>query len=369
MKTIVYYISGHGFGHATRSATVINQIKKIRPEIKLHIRSWASPQIFNETCPSVPVSRCQYDIGVIQRDGISMDIPETLRKSREILNRTDKSVDSEIALLKTMNPGCIVSDIPPVVHRVAKLMDIPSCTVTNFTWDWIYDAWVDKYPEAAPLAERFRRDYSMSDCLLRLPYAGELPAFSQVRDMPMLGRRAMQDKIDVRKKMGLQNESRPLVLLSFGGMGLCSGNLKRLDSLTDFRFLTTFPVGNKSVRVLKPLDQYGITYPDLVGAVDIVVTKPGYGIVSECAINHTRMLYTDRGPFREYDIILEQLEEWNCGVYIPKDRLLSGDCREELENLMQMNPEKVPRASEAAAADGARVVAEQILSFLDQGKI
>ena len=36
---------------------------------------------------------------------------------------------------------------------------------------------------------------------------------------------------------------------------------------------------------------------------------------------------------------------------------------------MQMNSEKVPRASEAAAADGASVVAEQILSFLDQGKI
>jgi len=369
MNTIVYYISGHGFGHATRSASVISELQMTRPDIRIHIRSWASPQIFNEMCPSVEVTHCQYDIGVVQNDGISMNIPETLRRSREILDQADSSFDSEVELIGKLNPACIVSDIPPLAHRVAEKLNIPSCTVTNFTWDWIYDAWTDLYPEAGILAERIRNDYSKSNCLLRLPYAGDLPAFSVVRDTPMLGRKAVHSKEFVRDQLGLMEESRPVVLFSFGGMGLNSGNFNALELLKDYKFITTFPMNNKSIQVLKALDQYGITYPDLVNAVDVVVTKPGYGIVSECAINHTRMLYTDRGPFREYEVILEQLAQWNCAVYIERDRLLNGNCREELEKLIQMDPEIVPGATEAANADGAKMIAEQILAFADQGKL
>ena len=39
----------------------------------------------------------------------------------------------------------------------------------------------------------------------------------------------------------------------------------------------------------------GFRYEDLVAAVDVVLTKPGYGIVSECVANDTALLYTSRG--------------------------------------------------------------------------
>ena len=37
---------------------------------------------------------------------------------------------------------------------------------------------------------------------------------------------------------------------------------------------------------------------------DVVVTKPGYGIISECLANDTALLYTDRGHFIEYDVLV-----------------------------------------------------------------
>ena len=41
----------------------------------------------------------------------------------------------------------------------------------------------------------------------------------------------------------------------------------------------------------------GLRYEDLVRAVDVVLTKPGYGIISECIANDTAMVYTSRGRF------------------------------------------------------------------------
>ena len=48
----------------------------------------------------------------------------------------------------------------------------------------------------------------------------------------------------------------------------------------------------------------GYRYEDLVRAVDVVATKPGYGIISECIANDTALLYTSRGRFVEYDVMV-----------------------------------------------------------------
>ena len=50
----------------------------------------------------------------------------------------------------------------------------------------------------------------------------------------------------------------------------------------------------------------GFRYEDLVAAVDVVVTKPGYGIIAECIAAGTPMLYTSRGDFREYDLLVRR---------------------------------------------------------------
>ena len=51
----------------------------------------------------------------------------------------------------------------------------------------------------------------------------------------------------------------------------------------------------------------GLRYEDLVRAADVVVTKPGYGIISEAIANDTALLYTSRGRFVEYDVLVKEM--------------------------------------------------------------
>jgi len=368
VPSIVYYVSGHGFGHATRSAAIMNELHLERPEIPIHVRTWASPEIFRQMCPESSQSYCQFDLGVVQQDGITMDIPKTLANAHRIFLQADISVETELNFLQTLVPGCIISDIPPIAHRLANRLGVPSLTVTNFTWDWIYEDWSKDYPLAGHLAEKIHSDYCLSNCLLRLPYSGSFTLPTDCIDMPMLGRPAKIHRDEVRRRLGLASETRPLVLLSFGGMGLHSENAGSMEFPPEFCFVSTFPIQDNSIQILKSLGHYSIQYPDLVGAVDVVITKPGYGIVSECAVNQTRMLYTDRGPFREYNAILEELDQWNCAAFISRDRLLSGRFKEELEGLLSRDPRTVPRSEEAIAAKGAKVISSHILNFYDKGE-
>ena len=43
-------------------------------------------------------------------------------------------------------------------------------------------------------------------------------------------------------------------------------------------------------------------------AADVVVTKPGYGIIAECLANDTAIVYTSRGEFAEYDVLVDGAE-------------------------------------------------------------
>jgi hypothetical protein len=103
------------------------------------------------------------------------------------------------------------------------------------------------------------------------------------------------------------------MLISFGGYGANELDAERAAAtLTAARIIVTsaskdgYPRGTIGIHE-DAVYGSGLRYEDLVSAVDIVLTKPGYGIVSECIANGTRLLYTSRGRFREYEVFVEEM--------------------------------------------------------------
>ena len=43
---------------------------------------------------------------------------------------------------------------------------------------------------------------------------------------------------------------------------------------------------------------------------DVVVTKPGYGIISEAIANDAALLYTSRGDFVEYNVLVREMSRY-----------------------------------------------------------
>ena len=91
----------------------------------------------------------------------------------------------------------------------------------------------------------------------------------------------------------------------------------------------------------------GLRYEDLVAAVDVVLTKPGYGIVSECIANDTAMVYTSRGRFAEYDVFVREMPNYLRCEFISQDDLHAGRWLASLERVMaQARPGMMKEAVE-----------------------
>jgi hypothetical protein len=227
----------------------------------------------------------------------------------------------------------------------ARVSGIPSVLVANFTWDWIYAY----YPEFAVLApgvvEASARAYSSSAKALKLPISGGFDSVAAVtEDVPFIARRSTRDPDDTRDTLGVGRGQR-LVLASFAGYGLALP-YDRLEQSGLF--------------VISPEQQPppGLNYEDLVAAADVVVSKPGYGIVSECVANNTPLLFTSRGRFAEYDVMLREMPRMLRCRHISQEELLAGNWPDAVEALLgQEEPPERPRV------DGAPVIAAAILEL------
>ena len=77
----------------------------------------------------------------------------------------------------------------------------------------------------------------------------------------------------------------------------------------------------------------GLRYEDLVRAADVVATKPGYGIISEAIANDTALLYTSRGHFVEYDVLVREMPRYLRAEFIEQRRFAGGKLGRRVEEV------------------------------------
>ncbi len=296
---------------------------------------------------------------MVQRDSLAMDLSATFAACRALRDKIPQLVAQEIEFIRKHRVELIVGDIPALCFEIADHARIPSIAVTNFTWNWIYRTCLRGQPGFLPLVEEMERFYKKATLALTLPYCGNLDVFLQQRPIPWIARISSCTREQARAKFSLPLGA-TIVLLSFGGLGLDRFPFERVAQLREFFFVATGP--RKEVQrnfVILPDAQRH--YEDLVRAADVVVTKPGYGIVADVIAHQVPILYTDRGEFPEYPLLESALKQLTTVEFIPQEDLLSGELREHLLRLLAKEPNWP-----AAQLNGSELAAAEILAMLDR---
>jgi len=374
---IVFYVSGHGCGHASRVIDVINAVLARRPDTRIGVRTAAPRWLFDLTVKGkIAFSTLEADTGVVQSDALTLDEADTIRRAAAFHSDLVTRAASETRVLRELGAGLIVGDIPPLAFAVGGAAGVPSIALGNFTWDWIYS----DYPRvrlAPSLLPTIRGAYARASMALRLPMSAGFESFSNIKDIPFIARHATRTREEVCKILKLPAD-RPLVLMSFGGYGI--PNLDT-DALAKFKKYTVINAASRQVaRARKetplverqgafvfvneePMYDAGLRYEDLVRAAEAVVTKPGYGIVSEAIANEAAVLYTSRGHFPEYDVLVEEMPKYLRTAFISQEDLLAGRWEPHLDKLLAQSRPKNYRKPDT---NGADVAADLLLKALDK---
>jgi hypothetical protein len=362
VSTVVFYISGHGFGHAVRQITIINALRKVVPQARVIVRTTAPAWLFRRTVDGpFELMPGETDTGVVQIDSLHLDERETIVRARAFQQRFAELVPCEAALLRSLDASLAVIDAPPLGCAAAAEAGVPSVVCANFTWDWIYRGYAEQ-PGAGELAQSIGESYARAAAAWRMPVHGGFETFREIVDVPLVARhgRAPGHRESFRTHFGLPLR-RPLALVSFGGYGVRQLPLDRLDCLGEWDIVVSsageetvpLPEGVHHVRE-DVMYESGLRYEDLVGTVDVVITKPGYGILADCIANGAAMLYTPRGRFAEYDVMVREMPGMLPCHRLELEAFEDGRWREALHALTGVAAPPPPRT------DGADVVAAMI---------
>ena len=338
--SVVFYISGHGFGHASRSIELINALIDRQPGLRVIVRSQVAAWLFERTARAgVELMPVETDTGIVQIDSLRLDAAATIARATAFMRTFDTRLATEVAFLRSAGARLVIADLPPLGIAAARAAGLPAVAYGNFTWDWIYD----HYDGGRELAHQIGEIYSPATLTLRLPMWGGFETMRTIVNLPFVARQSHRDSEKTRRGLRIPLGER-VVLVSFGRYGV-QGAAK--PAVPGYHVLWPGDVDESAMY------DRGFRYEDLVKAVDVVVTKPGYGIISECIANDTALLYTSRGDFREYPVLVREMPKYLRCAFIDHDAFFSGNWAPYLDRLLAQ-----PHPQEKPAMNGAVVAAE-----------
>ena len=86
-----------------------------------------------------------------------------------------------------------------------------------------------------------------------------------------------------------------------------------------------------------------------------------YGIISECIANDAAILYTSRGHFPEYDVLVHEMPKYVRNAFIDHDNLFEGNWEKAIDKLLAQ-----PKIKKKPETNGADVAADLLLKALDK---
>jgi hypothetical protein len=358
-------LTSHGFGHATRLLAWARELAAIRPELQLIVSTLIEESRVARELHGVPFEwrPVGYEPGAMQKNCFEVDLEATRGAYRRFVSERPHRLGAELEFLRDRRIDAVIADAPALAIRAAGDLGIPGIVVSSFTWDWILEEMVAGTSESW-IPEALREDYRVSTRHLLLPLGARESPCPVLESAPLIARRATRSRAEVLARLGITAlaEKLRLVLVCPGGWSASDWPTIEVRGCESFLliFIGDLPIRTRGPHLHLPhwLPE-GVEMPDLIAAADVVLTKPGYGIASECILARTALCGVERRDFREALLLVEDLRAAGPFSEISVKDFFAGRWEDPL---LAAATSTVPWAE--VADDGARRVAARIDELL-----
>lgn len=317
MKTIVFYISNHGFGHINRNIPIIKHLSEISNDIKIIIKCSEKhihimQDLLGESLLNIDYFREDTDVGLIFKKGsLEVDKEKLQETLYAFINTWDEKSNKEELFLKDHQVSLVISDIVPWIFKSCREVGVKSILISNFTWVEIYkELFEDKY-----IYKSYLDNYILADITLIYPLSSHLSEYAMNPiNIGLCCREFNEEKVsEIKKKF-----NKPIVFISFGR----SVQLSRTINVEKLPYIFIFTDGVKLLgsNCVKLPTQIENTQ-DYIKASDYVITKAGWSTISEAICAKKPLVVLNRKEVAEDRATLEILLGLDIAIPINENEL------------------------------------------------
>lgn len=278
---IAYFISYHGFGHASRASAVMAALKRIRPQVHFELFTNCPTQLFkNSIGEGFGHFEVQSDVGVVQRSPLEEDFETTCQRLSNWIPFDPHLVDRIVKHIHRQGCKLVICDISPLGIAAAKAAGLPSVLIENFTWDFIYEHYFHLVPGLEKYSYYLKNIFSQVDLHIQtMPVCR--PAETAVQAAPV-GRVPRTPPEEIRAGLGIPRKAR-MVVVTMGGVPDQFHFLRNLPAAIDPYIIipSADHVTTLHEKIILLPTHSEFHHPDLLQAADLLIGKAGYSTIAE----------------------------------------------------------------------------------------
>ena len=335
-----FYITNHGFGHASRNVPIILQLLRKSPDSVVYIKTdsvrceFLKRNLYQHSDHIFYHDDCNENGLILEKGKMIPNISEMEQTIRKDFIHWDFYIDREVRFLIENKIDIVISDIIPWALKAARACRIPSLLIGNFTWSEMYKSYYSR-----EIWEPYEECYRMADKAVWYEiHVKELHGYCKDYECVSMVSRSV-DKTEVER---IRNRfSKEIIFVSLGG----SAEISRPIPVghLPYEFLVTRGLKMEGANVYM-LPEGMVNTPDYIAASDYVIAKGGWSTVAEILLQRKKCALLFRGENSEDNntkLILEERKQCvglngdeltDLGVIIDKIKQLKPDTYDIYQN-------------------------------------
>ncbi len=364
MPTLYIAVTNHGFGHATRAASIAAEIRQGCESqglpLTLILATKAPKWLLDSYLHGNYIHRrVHFDVGVLQSDSLTMDKPATLAAMQSIQAQQEALVAEESAYMKSMGVDLVLADIPPLIAKIAHRTGLPCWMMGNFGWDFIYRPWQQEEKAFSDITDWIADCCSHANRTFRMPFHEPMSVMPNITDIGLTGGTPAYSEAHLRQLMQSDFPSDRTILLTFGGLGLSAIPYEALKDLSDWQFITFDPAAPDMPNLYRVTDR-SMRPVDWMVVCDRILSKPGYSTFAEACLLDKGVITITREGFAEAQILIDGIQNYAPHRIVNAQTFFDGDWSFLTDPLLPpQKPEKLDK-------NGKQTVAAAVLEYFKQ---
>jgi len=301
-RTIVFDVSGHGFGHLGQIAPIVQSLMAGHKAARIVIRSILGASVIRDFLGfPIAVDAPPPEAILAMRGPSVVDAAASAAAYRALHANWAEHLDSETARLAALAPALLVADVPYLSLAAAKRLDIPAIALCSLNWLDLYRTYCGEQPDAPAILRTIEAAYRSADLFLQPRPHMPMLDLPNRRSIGPLGRIGSPRREELRAGLGIAADER-IVLVTLGGIQ--SQEKLRLPRMAGVRWVV--PAANAAMPDgALDASRLAVSFMDLLASCDAVLTKIGYCTFVEAACNGVGIVSGPRADWPESEPMID----------------------------------------------------------------
>jgi hypothetical protein len=332
MPHLLLAVTAHGYGHLAQSAPVVQELCRRIPGLRVTLQGDIDPDFARRRLPpGFTQIREAADVGLLMDGPLRTRWAESIVRYEAFEADYAARLDRQLGLLRDLAPDLVLADVPWLPLDAARRLGIPTVALCSLSWYDILRECPRSDQVPGGLLEHMGAVYCSADRFIRPAPSMPMGWLTNGVDVGPIAVRRPDRGAEIRRRLGLP-AGRPLALMQFGGF-------EGFDPLHDWpeqdqvHWLVQ-DLGGRHRRDASAVTELGLSVLDLLGSIDLLLAKPGYGSFAEAACNGVPVLYVSRGDWPEEPALTRWIRQQVPALEIAMVDLLAGRLGEPIAALL-----------------------------------